>query len=219
MAAVSVALGLLGGCGSGRSEAERTADLRAAQARQLAKDAGLPADVTAFLETAARGVAATFTATYHVGDATVVVAQRPPRRRVDTRRAGAPDHADVVTADATYACDRDPRWSCRRTGPVAQGAGAFNPELVTTVAQSLAASRDAYSLRAEPREVAGVEADCLVASPRASDDTAAPGGAETLCVSPSGVPLLLAAAGGEALRATAFRRGASDAALALPATP
>src|SRR5438477_13049382 len=79
----SVAVGA--GCGRHTSPAQRAADEREKQARDLARQAGLSVDVQDFLARYASAAAHRFEVTYAPSPSgtTVVLVQDPPRRRVD----------------------------------------------------------------------------------------------------------------------------------------
>ena len=214
---LALALAALGaGCGSG-DDRPSDADLRSRQARSAAAEAGLPDEVGDLLALAARAPAARFAATYAAGSERVVVHQVPPRRRVDVVVGGVARES-VVVDDAgsgsgpgsAVACSRPEGsgWSCEESerSASAVAGGPFSPELVARTVDSLQDSADAYDVVVTDREVAGVAARCLVATPRTE------GSPSELCVAAaSGVPLLVDLGDGSpALRAVTYRPTASD---------
>src|SRR5690606_10642123 len=87
-------------CGPDEPDA---ADERAEQVREVAIDAGLPADAAEVLAVAARGVSATFQISYPGPDGTsLVVAQEPPNRRIDALEAGLVVESQVLVAGVAY---------------------------------------------------------------------------------------------------------------------
>lgn len=198
-----VVLGLVGaacaGCSRGDdSAAGRVVAQRAAQARSAAIEAGLGDDVADVVALAARAPAATFSAVYEVPGVPgrVVVHQRPPRRRVDTVDAeGRTVSAFVSDGSATsWDCTRRTSWRCAAVAG-SSGAGAFDPALVDrTVAALSATGPTAEPVSVERTTVAGAAAVCVRS-----------GATERLCVSPSGVPLLVERAGAGSLRAVTYR--------------
>jgi hypothetical protein len=206
------------GCSRGDDPSWReVADERAAQARSAAATAGLPADVQDVLALAARAPAARFTATYASGAERLVVAQVPPRRRVDVLGAGGTPVESVVTDGdgGAVRCERPGnggggggRWRCTEVDGEAAAVGAFSPELVARTVEALAASAGAYRTDVYVLTVARVRARCLRSTPV---DAAAGGGPSQLCVAADGVPLLLDRGDGTpVLRAVAYRASAAD---------
>ena len=193
------------------------ADQREAQAREVAAEAGLPADVRSLLGSrpgAARAPQATFSASFAAGTGTIVVHQAPPRRRVDVVDAGVARESFVTGDDGrTIRCERPEGrgWTCGETdagsdGPVAgaTGFGAFSPELVARTVEALEEGLAAYDVRVEPLTVAGVQARCLRTVPKSGSGGAT--ATSRLCISPDGVPVLVErGAGSPVLRAVAYR--------------
>jgi hypothetical protein len=183
--AVLVVVGLAGvalvGCSRGDdpSAADAVMAQRERQARSAAAEAGLPRDVQSVLGLAARAPAASCVVTYSSGTDRLVVAQRPPRRRVDVLgEGGAPVESVVTDADGgVVGCSRARtgtssarRWRCRKVAAEAgalpaAGAGAFTPELVARTVEALAAARDAFTVDVYRLRLAGVTATCLRSTP------------------------------------------------------
>lgn len=202
LAVVALTLAAAAACGSDGPDA---ADERAEQVRQVALDAGLPADVADVLATAARGVSATFQISYPGPDGTaLVVSQDPPHRRLDALEAGLIVESQVLVDGVAYACELPEGGrpgddlTCRRTSAALPGTGAFTAEALETFAAQLAAGLDAVDLAVEARSIAGVETTCLVATPRTDE---AP--ADTICVAEDGAQLLVEV-GGERRVADAY---------------
>ena len=227
---VLVLSGLVGvlsaGCSRGDDpsaapDVEAVAGRRAAQVRAAALDAGLPAEVADVLARAARAPAATFSAVFAVDgvEGSVVVHQRPPRRRVDVVDGSGRTVSSFVTGDrpdeaAAVRCERvasgeHAGWRCEEAGvDGAAGAvptiGAFDPRAVDRTVEALRSS--AAPVVVERRTVAGVAARCVTAGP---DDR--------FCVSPAGVPVLVQRGdGGATLRATTYRDAVDDEDLRRP---
>ena len=108
---------------------------RAEQARQLARDAGLPADVQRWLALAAGDPHAD----YRVAYGKLVVTQEDGERRIDAGEGG----------EAARAAD----------------PGAFDAAAVEVLVDRLRAARDDYTFSVEDRRMLGVTARCLVTSP------------------------------------------------------
>ena len=185
---------LAAACGDrrGQDDRDRIAATRARQARQLAAQAGLSSEVGAVLAAAASSVRATYAATYEAGETRLRVYADPPRRRVDTYAAGQPDRRTITTADHTYVCTRaTARWTCQ-VGPPGETPGAFRPDAIAQTVGALTAP-GTPPVRATTRRIVGLRARCIEA------------GDAVVCVSPAGVPLLVAGVGGDDVRATSYR--------------
>lgn len=215
--AALVATGLAG-CGDDPAPEEQRAD----QVGGAATEAGLPDDVAAFLADAAEGTG-TFRVVYEVADpeggATqrVTITQRPPDRRVDVEQADGAAQSTIGTAGGTTSCTRaagDEPWRCE---PAAGGPtdGAFDPEVVSALADALAEQASSYDFTVEDRTVAGVAARCLVTTLRSGVDDPALGSTGTLCTSAEGARLLTETPSGT-LRAIEYSTTVDDGAFALP---
>lgn len=204
-AAAGVAAALVATAAACGPDAPDAADERAEQVRQVAIDAGLPADAAEVLAVAARGVSATFQISYPGPDGTsLVVAQEPPNRRIDALEAGLVVESQVLVDGVAYRCELPDggrpgdALRCQRTSAALPGTGAFTPEALEAFADELAASLDAVDLEVEERTIAGVATTCLIATHRAGDATA-----DTICVGPDGAQLLVEV-GGERRVADAY---------------
>ena len=197
-------------CGSSPSTTP-AATARADATRRLAKAAGLSPAVADLLARYAASVGHTFSVTYDLGQGkSLVVWQRPPRRRID-----AEGQRVYTGPDGTYACAQPTGsgpWRCLPSTTDATLAGPLDPAAVQRALDAIRASRGAFVLRTQRRRIAGVTADCIVSAPR----TAGAAAASTLCLSREGAVLLGAGALGTAVRYTTTVR-ARD--VALPATP
>src|SRR5205807_1952287 len=113
-----VVVALAGSCG-GTSEASK----RERQVRELAKQAGLPADAADVFGRAAGAVGKTFEVTYGAGASRIVVSHKGRDLRVDV---GA-DQSVIVHDDVTYQCERTQgTWQCQRSGQPYTGLGALD---------------------------------------------------------------------------------------------
>lgn len=213
---------LAAGCGGGGDGA---ADERAGQARQVGADAGLSEEVQDVLALAAGAVGATYTVVYVTPadgerpERRVVVAQRPPDRRIDVVE-GAVTDATILLDGTSYQCrNAEAQWNCTTLVGDVPAVGAFDPASIRTAVEALAASADAFDFAVEHRTMLGVDATCLVTTlrPGAADDPSL-GAAGTLCLSPEGA-VLLAEGPAERLEAVEYRAEVDDAALVLPAQP
>lgn len=222
--AVAIAAAVLSGCGGGDNTTEQTAASRARQARQLADQAGLPADVREFLASAARASAATYRVDYNLhGEAgTAVLVQRPPKRRVDVTLGEGEERvvqSAIVNDDGSFSCiETRGRWRCD-TAPSAATPGRFAIGDVRRTTEELAKAKDAYDFTVEDRRIAGHQARCLVTSlkPGQAPDPAR-GERGVLCISSEGVPLL-AEGGRNQFRATRYQTTTDKDAFDLPAEP
>ena len=203
---VVLGLGLgASGCADDPSAADRRAD----QVRDAAVEAGLPEDVADVLALAARGIDGTYQVTYAGEDgAALVVSQDPPDRRIDVVAGDRIVESRVFRDEVAYECavaEDDPEGplDCRRSQGALQAPGAFTDESLATFTGDLAESRDDLDLSVESRTIAGVEATCMVAVPKAGPTDGSGPGVETICLSDEGGQLLIDAAG-ERLVAEAY---------------
>jgi hypothetical protein len=209
-----------GACGGdGGDDLART---RADQARQVAKDAGLPVAVQDVLAQAATSATRTFTVRYTLGDqGTSTVTQDPPHRRVEIVVGTGPTaitRATIANDDGTFGCTRSAGiWSCQKTSDTPDEFGPLALGDIQQTTEDLAQARRSYRFHVESRTVAATRATCLVTElepGQPADPTRGERG--VLCVSPDGVPLLIDA-GPTQITATAYKASASDAAFRLPA--
>ena len=172
-------------------------DTRADQLRDVAEEAGRPADVIEVLELAARGVDGTYQVTYPGEEgASIVVSQSPPDRRIDVVAGERVVESHVFRDGVGYRCappPDDPAGSlaCERSQSGLDAPGAFTEEALQTFAEDLAESSDRVELSVESRTIADSDATCLVA------------GDETLCLSDEGAQLLVDS-GGDLLEASSY---------------
>lgn len=202
------------------SQAIDAANVRAAQARDLARQAGLAPDVQSFLGRAAGAGAATYTAVYDLGSGQrSIVIQRPPDRRVDLQGVGGPARLDryLFLPSGTFSCQRDQRaWTCQRGGDT-PAAGAFTADTIGQTVAALAQSTSAYDFALRGRHIAGVAASCLVTTLK-PDHPADPslGVSGSLCIAPSGAILAIDSPT-NAVTAVQYSNGVASDAFDLPA--
>ena len=196
-------------CGTGCGDDPGSGDERAEQARQAALDAGLDREVADFLGLAARGVTATYQASYPGPDdgTTLVVANRPPDRRVDLLRGDDVTEVRLVLDGEAFECTPDADSgrieTCERTDALVEPPGVFTASALDRLTAALTERRDDFEFRLEQRDIAGVEATCLVTERRRAADDGAPSGRGEICVSAEGA-LLRVEQGGETLEATSY---------------
>lgn len=219
MLAVAAAVAV-GSCGD---DGDDVADSRAEQARSAALDAGLDRDVADFLALAARGPTATYQATYPGtdGESQLVVANRPPDRRVDVLVDGKIVESTLVVDGEQFDCPRDPDGdgdgavSCTRTDALVDPPGLFTASAVDDLTTALGERADDYSFSIETTPIAGVEATCLVTELKAGRDQPELGNSGTVCVSPEGV-LLRVLQASEELEATDYATEVPDGTFVRP---
>lgn len=195
------------GCG----DDEDVGDERSDQLRRTALDAGLPREVADVLALAARGATATFQLTYPGEDgAEITISQAPPNRRVDVAQAGLIVRSQVVRGEVAYLCEvpeggrPGDDLECERSSGAVPATGAFTDDELEAFADDLAATRDELDLTVEQRDLAGVEATCLVTAPVAGTPIDGEGpGVDTLCLAPDGAQLLVDV-GGERVVAASY---------------
>ena len=195
-------------CGDDTDEVAATGDERAEQAEAAAQDAGLEDDVAEFLGLLARGE----TATYRIrfpgpADGTeLVIANRPPDRRVELVADGTTTEVRLVTEGQAFTCtpvSESDELTCERTDALVDPPGVFRVEALDELSESLAARADEYAFEIEVLTVAGVEARCLVTRLRAGQESAELGPSGTICASPEGA-VLLVDQGSDRLEATEY---------------
>ncbi|WP_436795319.1 hypothetical protein [Actinospongicola halichondriae] len=219
-ATILIVLGLLvTACSDGTD----VGDDRADQARTAALDAGLDADVADFLALAARGQTATYQATYPGPDAgtSVVVANRPPDRRVDVVADDLIVQVQISLDGVGYTCPRDEEAgeivSCERTDAIVEPPGAFGTAAMDSLSASLADRIDDFDFTLETSAIAGVEARCLVTNVKSGRERAELADSGTICVSPEGA-LLRVAQGDEVIEATDYTTEIPDNTFVRPDT-
>jgi hypothetical protein len=214
----AVLCSVLAACGGGHPS---LADTRAAQARSVARDAGLPPAVQDLLADAATSATRTFTVRYKLAvPGSTTITQDPPRRRIDLvlgTGATVVTRSTITNADGTFACTRTTgAWTCKKT---ATRATEFGPLALGDIEQTtadLAAARKSYTFRVESRTVARTRARCLVTELKPGqppDPTRGERG--VLCISPDGVPLVIQG-GKTTITATTYMPKVTDAAFRLP---
>ena len=193
-------------CGDGGDD---VGDARAALVRDAAIQAGLDDAAADFLALAARGQTATYQATYPgpEDDTSIVVANRPPDRRIDVLDGDRIVEVQLVVDGEAFSCPRDTEadaiLECDRTDAIVEPLGVFGPETIDSLATALAGRVDDYTFSVETSPIAGVEASCLVTNIRPGRERADLADSGTLCVSPQGA-LLRVAQGEELLEATDY---------------
>jgi hypothetical protein len=221
--AAALLLTVAAGCGSGggglEAKAREAGRLRARQASEAARGAGLPEPVADVIGAAAGAVGRSFTVSYDTGDgghATLV--QAPPRRRFDVVLPGGITRTTLVNEQGSFACEeRAGVPTCLPSAEPPPEVGPFAASDLERTIGSLSTAQATYDLRVEPRSVAGIEARCLVTERKASaagDPTLGERG--VLCVAPSGATVLLDQPG-QSLTATSYRDEADPRAFVLPA--
>lgn len=213
---------LAGGCGG--KGGDDLAETRAAQARQVAKDAGLPEAVQNVLADAATSATRTFSVTYKLAvEGTTTIVQDPPRRRVELVLGSGPaavTRATITNDAGTFSCSRTvDAWTCRKSEEKTSGFGPLALGDVEQTTADLVEAKQAYSFRVERRIVAKAPARCLITElkPGQTADPAR-GARGVLCISREGVPLVIEGAT-STITATSYRASAADAAFRLPAKP
>lgn len=198
-------------CGDGSDPG----DERAEQARTAAEEAGLDDDVVDFLALAARGSTATYQVTFPgtTPGTSLVVANRPPDRRVDVL-----DGEDVVEVRLTldgeaYRCTKEDGAeridTCERTDAFVEPPGLFQPAALDRLTTSLRDRREDFAFSIRDAEVAGADARCLVTEVRAGRERPELGDRGEICVSPEGA-LLRVEQAGESLEATEYTTDVPD---------
>lgn len=221
LAASLCAAALLSACANAKPK--ELSETRAAQARQVAKDAGLPKGVQDLLADAATSATRDFTVTYDlaVGGGSTTVIQDPPNRRIDLvlGEGDALMTRTTITNDAgTFACTRtNGTWTCKKSTTTAPDFGPMALGDIEQTTQDLAAARKNYTFRLTSRTVARTRARCLVTElkPGQTPDPSR-GERGVLCISPEGVPLVIEG-GQTAITATSYTPSAKASAFVLPA--
>lgn len=217
-----VGLALLGaaGCGDDEDPIAATGDDRAEQARTAALDAGLDGEVADFLGLLARGETATYRVRFPgpAEGTELVVASRPPDRRVEVVAEGTTTEIRLVTGGEAFTCtpgEGEDDFTCERTDALVEPPGAFRPEALEELSRSLADRAEDYAFEIEVLPVAGIEARCLVTRLRSGRESAELGASGTICASPEGA-VLLVDQGGDRLEATEYGTDVGDEAFVRP---
>ena len=218
--AIAALLAAGAGCGGGGPEAQarEVGRQRSSQAAGAAREAGLPEDAAELIGDAAGAVGRTFTVTYDTGGGgRATLTQAPPRRRFEITLPDGTTRATLVNDQGSFACERRAGpWTCLPSREPEADVGPFAATDLERTIGSLSTAQATFVLRVEPRQVAGVEARCLVTDRKASAaDDPALGARGVLCVAPSGAALVLDQPG-QALTAVSYRDGADEAAFSLP---
>src|SRR3954452_795661 len=216
-AAVAVAL-LLGACGGGSDSAED-------QGRSIADAAGLPKDVGDFFALATKGLNATYRVTLDTVDTAgkpvqVTTTQRPPDVRFDAFHADGSVDSTIGTGGKRFQCTMtNNAWQCGELGATDPIGEVFDPKTVTDAVTKLQQQTDVFDFRVESRTIAGVNARCLVTTPKptAVSGSSSPGSA-TMCLSPEGAILLVEVPTGT-ITASSYSTTIPDDAFRLPADP
>lgn len=200
------------------------AKTRSEQARQVARDAGLPAPIQDVLADAATSATRSFSVTYKLAvEGTTKIVQDPPRRRVELVLGSGPaavTRATITNDEGTFACSRTvDAWTCRASQEQASSFGPLALGDIEETTADLVEARKAYSFRVERRTVAKTAARCLVTELRPGQEPDPTRGARgVLCISPEGVPLVIEGAQ-STITATSYRPSADPSAFRLPAKP
>jgi hypothetical protein len=222
MALVAAALAVGAGCGDSggglEGRARRAGRERAEQASEAAREAGLSEAVASVIGDAAGAVGQTFTVTYDTGGGgRAILVQAPPLRRFDIMLPDGVTRRTLVNEEGSFACElRGGAWTCAPSGDPPPEIGPFAATDLERTIGSLSSAQASFDLRVERRQVAGVEARCLVTERKpsaAADPTLGERGA--LCVAPSGAALSIDQPG-QALTAVAYDASVEDGAFALP---
>ena len=216
MAVLGVVAGAVTACGSKESPAEKTANAREKQARDVAREAGLAVPVQDFLARYASAAGNSFSVTYEKSatGSTIVLIQDPPLRRVDVV-APPVTRSVFVTKSGTFDCALDnQKWTCRQSKEQQGPPGLLAPADVTRTAAELKAARTNYDFSVTDRTVAKTDVRCLVTKPKPG----VPGAGSTLCLSPEGAVLMVEGAG-TPLKAASYSTKVDARRLQLPATP
>lgn len=203
--AIVVGLSALAACADGTDPGDGRAD----QVRAAAIDAGLDGDVADFLALASRGATATYQATYPgpAPDSSIVVANRPPDRRIDIVVGDVVTEVRIVLDGEAFRCGRNADAqrieACERTDAFIEAPGLFDDAALDRLTGSLVARSEDFTFRIETMPTAGVEATCLVTEIRAGRGRPDLGDRGTICVSDEGA-LLRVDQADESLEATDY---------------
>lgn len=203
-----VVAALVAGCSDEPDEIAATGDERAEQAQVAASEAGLDDEVADFLGLLARGETATYRVRFPgpTADTELLIANRPPDRRVELIAEGTTAEVRLVTGGRAFTCTPEAEGdelTCERTDAFVEPPGVFRPAALEELSESLADRSEDYSFELEVLPVAGIEARCLVTRLRSGRQTAELGASGTICASPEGA-VLLVDQGADRLEATEY---------------
>jgi hypothetical protein len=194
------------------------------QAKSIAEQAGLPADVAAFFSLATAGTTATYRSTLETTDASskplqVTTTQRPPDTRVDVFQADGTIDSTISIDGRSYQCSMAAgQWQCGELGTSqSTSSQVFGPDTVQRAVDTFRQRATDYDFRVEDRQIANTAARCLVTS-RKPDRTEDPslGASATMCLSSEGAVLLVEVPSGS-VTATAYSTTIPPDAFTLPA--
>ena len=203
-------------CTSHQSAAQKTAQKREKQARDVARSAGLSPAVQGVLALYATAADNAFTVTYGPSAAasSIVLTQDPPLRRVDLVNQGV-TRSVFVTRQGTYDCvQQDKQWACQQAEQQEGTPGLLAPQDIARTVAQLKAAKTNYTFKVTDRKIAGVGVHCLVTTPRPGVS----GGGSTLCLSSQGAVLLVEGTDNP-LTAVKYSTSVDDKKLRLPTTP
>jgi hypothetical protein len=213
--ALVVAL-VLAVCGQHQSPAEKTANEREKQAREVASKAALSPEVQEFLALYATAANNKYTVTYGPSGAgtSIVLAQNPPLRRVDVV-APPVTRSVFVTKQGTFDCQlENQQWTCQPSKQQEGAPGLQAPADIDRTVAELKAAKTNYSFSVTNKKVAGTDTKCLVTKPKPG----VAGAGSTLCLSSRGAVLLVEGSGNP-LRAVKYSTSVDDRRLQLPTAP
>jgi hypothetical protein len=212
-------------CG-GPNQAERDAvaasRVRADQARAIARQAGLGADVGDFFARAAGASGERYTVVYDsgAGQQTKVIS-RPPDRQVDIQGAAGADSLDriITKAGKSFSCHRGGgHWTCQAAGPAA-ASGAFTPDAMAQTISALVQLGGSYDFTVSHRSIVGQDATCLAADLHAGQRTnPSIGDHATLCIASASGVILEVDGTGIPLRAISYQKSIPSDAFVVPAS-
>lgn len=211
----------LAACGSESDDIAATGDGRAEQVRAAALEAGLKHEVADFLALLAQGETATYQVRFPgpAEDTELLIANRPPDRRVEVIVDGTTTEVRVVTDGQAFTCtpEQEPGdpLACERTDALVDPPGVFRTGALKELRESLADRADDYTFDIEALPVAGIEAQCLVTRLRSGHEAADRGASGTICASPEGA-VVLVDQGDDRLEAIEYRTAVDDASFVRP---
>lgn len=206
-------------CGDDTDEVAATGDERAGQAETAASEAGLEDEVAEFLGLLARGETATYRIRFPgpAEGTELVIANRPPERRVELVADGTTTEVRLVTDGQAFTCTPEDgeELTCDRTDALVEPPGVFRSDALDELREALAARAEDYTFEIEDQTVAGVEARCLVTRLRSGREASELGASGTICASPEGA-VVLVDQGSDRLEATDYGTDVADDAFVRP---